>query len=62
MVIALKNATFSASEGVPETTLETMYFILFLKNLSKSLEMKLVMKFILTEQINFKGNSFFCML
>ena len=44
-VIALKSATFSA----PETNLETLHFMLFLKNLTKNLEKKLVIKFVLME-------------
>ena len=48
-VIALKSATFSAYESAPETNLETTYFMLFLKNLTKILEKKLVIKFVLME-------------
>ena len=44
-VIALKSAAFSA----PETNLETLHFMLFPKNLTKNLEKKLVIKFVLME-------------
>ena len=40
--IALKSATFSA----PETALETTYFMLFLKHLTKNLEKKLMIVFV----------------
>ena len=36
IAIALKSTTFSAPERAPETSLETMYFMLLLKNLRKS--------------------------
>ena len=45
IAIALKSATFSA----PETALETTYFMLFLKNLTKNLEKKLMIVFVLIE-------------
>ena len=48
-VIALKSATFSAPEIAPETNLKTTYFMLFLRNLTKNLEEKLVIKFVLME-------------
>ena len=48
-VIALKSATFSAHESAPETNLETTHFMPFLKNLTKNLEKKLVIKFVLME-------------
>ena len=48
-VIALKSATFSAPENAPETNLKTTYFMLFLRNLTKNLEEKLVIKFVLME-------------
>ena len=48
-VIALKSATFSAPESAPETNLKTTYFMLFLRNLTKNLEEKLVIKFVLME-------------
>ena len=43
--IALKSATFNALESVPETALEATYFMLFLKNLTKNLEKKLMIVF-----------------
>ena len=43
--IALKSATFSA----PETALETKYFMIFLKNVTKNLEKKLMIMFVLIE-------------
>ena len=46
-VIALKSATFSAPESASENYLQTTYFMLFLKNLTKNLEKKLVIKFVL---------------
>ena len=58
IVIALKSATFSA----PETALETTYFMLFLKNLTKNLKKKLVIMFVWMEYINFTNISFFYML
>ena len=45
IAIALKSATFSG----PETALETTYFMLFLKNLTKNLEKKLMIVFLLIE-------------
>ena len=48
IAIALKTATFSAPESAPETAFET-YFMLFLKNLTKPSEKKLVIMFILME-------------
>ena len=45
IAIALKSATFSA----PETALETTYFMLFLKNLTKNLEKKLMIVFFLID-------------
>ena len=45
-VIALKSATFSAPESASENYLQTTYFMLFLKNLTKNLEKKLVIKFV----------------
>ena len=42
--------------------LETTYFMLFLKNLTKNSEKKLLIKFVLIEQINFRNICFFCML
>ena len=41
--------TASAKYSAPETTLETTYFMLFLKNLTKNLEKKLVIKSVLME-------------
>ena len=35
IAIVLKSATFSASESAPDTALETTYFMLFLKNVTK---------------------------
>ena len=35
IAIVLKSATFSASESAPDTALETTYFMLFLKNMTK---------------------------
>ena len=49
ITIALKSATFSALENVPETALETTYFMLFLKNVTKNLEKKLMIVFVLIE-------------
>ena len=49
IVIALKCATFSAPESAPETTLESTHFMSFLKNLTKYLEKKLVIMFVLIE-------------
>ena len=49
IVIALKNATFSAPESAPETALETTYFMQFLKNLTKNLKKKLMIVFVLIE-------------
>ena len=45
IAIALKSATFSA----PETALESTYFMLFLKNLTKNCEKKLVIMFVSME-------------
>ena len=53
---------FSAPENAPETTLETTFFALFLQNVTKHLEKKLVIKFVLMEYINFTNISFFCIL
>ena len=49
MGITSKNATFIS----PKTTLETMYFELFLKNLTNKLKKKLIIIFVLMKQINF---------
>ena len=46
-VTALQSKTFSAPENAPN--LETTYFMLFLKNVTKNLEKKLVIKFVLME-------------
>ena len=62
IVIAVKRAAFSAPESASETTLETMYFILFLKKVTKNLEKKLVIKFVLMKQISFTYISFFYIL
>ena len=43
--IVFKSATFSA----PETALKTTYFMLFFKNLTKNLEKKLMVVFVLIE-------------
>ena len=45
-----------------EIALETIYFMLFVKNLNENLEKKLVIMFVSMEQINFSNISFFCML
>ena len=58
LVIDLKSATFSA----PETSLESTYFMLLPKNLTKNLEKKLVIKFVLIVQISFANISLFYML
>ena len=62
IVIAVKSAAFSAPKSASETTLETMYFMLFLKNVTNNLEKKLVIKFVLMKQISFTYISFFCIL
>ena len=49
IVIALKSVTFSAAESAPKITLKTSYFMLFLKKLTKTLEKKLMIKFVLVE-------------
>ena len=49
IAIVLKNATFIAPKSAPETALETTYFMLFLKNLTKDLEKKLVIVFAVIE-------------
>ena len=61
-VIALKSATFSAPESASENYLQTTYFMLFLKNLTKNLEKKLVIKFVFIEQIDIINIYFFCIL
>ena len=48
-VMVLKSATFSAPESAHETNLETTYFMLFLKNLTKNLEKKVVVNFVWVE-------------
>ena len=45
-----------------EIALETIYFMLFVKNLNENLEKKLVIMFVSMEQINFSNISFFCRL
>ena len=45
-----------------EIALETIYFMLFVKNLNENLEKKLVIMFVSMEQINFSNISFFCIL
>ena len=40
-------ATFGVPESTPENTLETTYFMLFLKNLTENFKKKLVIKFAL---------------
>ena len=47
--MVLKSATFSAPESAHKTNLETTYFMLFLKNLTKNLEKKLVVNFVWVE-------------
>ena len=42
IAIALKSATFGAPESASETALETTYFMLFLKKLTKNLEKKVM--------------------
>ena len=42
--LALNSATFSAPKSAPKTTLKTTSFMLFLKNVAKNLEKKLVIK------------------
>ena len=59
IAIALKRAVFSAPESAPETPLETTSFMLFLKNLTKNLEKKMMIVFVLIEQISFTHISFF---
>ena len=49
IVRALKSATLSAPEGTPKTTLKIKYLMLFLKNLTKNVEKKLVIIFVLME-------------
>ena len=49
IAITLKSATLSAPESAPKTTLETAHFMLFLKNLTKNLEKKLMIVFVLME-------------
>ena len=49
IAIALKSATFKALKSAPETALETTCFMLFLKNLTKNFEKKLMMLFVLIE-------------
>ena len=49
IAIALKSATFNTSEIAPESALEATYFMLFLKNLTKHLEKKLMIVFALIE-------------
>ena len=46
IVIAIKNATFSAPKIAPKNALKTTYFMLFLKNLTRNLEKKLVIMFV----------------
>ena len=53
MILALKSATFSTYKDAPKIALETTYFMLFYKNLSKNSEKKLVFMFILMEHLNF---------
>ena len=55
IAIALKSVTFSA----PGTALETTYFMLLLKNLTKNLETKLMIVFVLIEYISFTHLFFF---
>ena len=49
IAITLKSETFSPPESAPKTALETTYFMLFLKNLTKNLEKKLMIVFVLIE-------------
>ena len=47
--IALKSATFCTPGSAPETALESTYFMLFLKNVTKNSEKKLVIMLVLIE-------------
>ena len=49
IAIALKSETFSAPKSAPETALETTYFMLFHKYLTRNLEKKLMIVFVLIE-------------
>ena len=49
IAIVVKSETFSTPDIAPKTALETTYFILFLKNLTKNLEKKLMIVFVLIE-------------
>ena len=65
IAIGVKSETFSAPESAPKTVLKTTYFILFLKNVTKNLEKKLMIVFVLIELISlthifFPACYFFC--
>ena len=49
VAIPLKSATFSAPESAPKTAIETTHFMLFLKNVIKHFEKKLMIVFVLIE-------------
>ena len=49
IAIALKNATYCAPKNAHEIVLKTAYFMVFLKNLTKNLEKKQMIVFVLIE-------------
>ena len=62
IAIGLKSAIFSPPESALETALEITCFLLFVKNLTKNLEKKAMIVFVLIEQISFTHIFFPCLL